>query len=69
MSPKDASLSRLRRGTDPSEATVDIGRAMALNEAPWPSATNLDTARPPDVVLRDALRVVGVPLAEVPSTG
>jgi len=50
---------RLRHGGDPSEATVEIARAMARLEVSWPSATDLDTARPPAVVLADALRVVG----------
>ena len=50
---------RLHHGQDPSEATVEIGRTMAHLEAPWPSATVLDTARPPGVVLAEALRIVG----------
>ncbi|MGD0380374.1 MAG: AAA family ATPase [Acidimicrobiales bacterium] len=58
---------RRRRGTDTSEATVDIGRAMALAEAPWPSATDVDTARPPGVVLEEALEIVGVPVVAAPS--
>ena len=51
---------RRREGRDPSEATVDIARAMARVEAPWPSALTIDTARPPDVVLEEALRSLGV---------
>ena len=50
---------RLQQGTDPSEATVDVARAMAQIEAPWTSATTIDTTRPPDLVLADALRVLG----------
>jgi aminoglycoside phosphotransferase family enzyme/predicted kinase len=60
---------RLQHGKGPSEATVEIGRAMGLLEAPWPSATDVDTARPPGVVLAEALRITGLPLVEVPSTG
>jgi hypothetical protein len=59
---------RLQHGTDHSEATVEIARSMALVEAPWPSATDVDSARPPGVVLAEALRIVGLPLVEVPST-
>ena len=59
---------RLQDGEGPSEATVEIGRAMALLEAPWPSATDVDTARPPGVVLAEAVRIVSVPVVEVPST-
>jgi len=55
---------RLDHGQDPSEATVEIGRTMARLEAPWPSATALDTARPPGVVLAEALRIVGLPEVE-----
>ncbi len=53
---------RLRNRTGPSDATIEIGRAMARTEAPWPSATPVDTTRPLGVVLDDALRVVGVSL-------
>ena len=60
--------SRLREGEDSSEATVEIGHAMALLEAPWPSATTLNTTRSPGVVLADALRVLGLPVIEVSST-
>jgi hypothetical protein len=60
---------RLQHGKGPSEATVEIGRAMALVEAPWPSATGIDTTRPPGVVLAEALRIMGVAVVEVPSTG
>ena len=60
---------RLQDGEDPSEATVEIGRAMALLEAPWPTAAAVDTARPPGVVLEEALQIVGMPVVEVPSPG
>jgi hypothetical protein len=60
---------RLQQGTGPSEATVEIGRAMALVEAPWPSATDVDTVRPPGMVLAEALGIVGGPVVEVPSRG
>jgi predicted kinase len=60
---------RLQDGTGPSEATVEIGQAMALLQDPWPSATAIDTARPPGVVLAEALRIVGAPVVEVSSTG
>jgi len=60
---------RLQDSEGLSEATVEIGRAMARLEAPWPSATDVDTARPPGVVLADALRIAGLPLIVVPPTG
>ncbi len=50
---------RLPDGAGPSEATVEIGRAMARTEAPWPSATPIDTTQPLGVVLAEALRVLG----------
>jgi len=50
---------RLSNQAGPSDATVEIGRAMARTEAPWPSATPIDTTRPPGVVLADALRALG----------
>lgn len=51
---------RHQHGTDLSEATVEIGRAMARVEDPWPSAALIDTAQPPDGSLMDALRRIGV---------
>ncbi len=59
---------RLQDGKGPSEATVEIGRAMARLEAPWPSATDVDTARPPGVVLEEVLQIVDAPLS-CPSMG
>jgi hypothetical protein len=34
---------RLVRGTDPSDATVEVARALAATWAPWPTATTIDT--------------------------
>ncbi|MDR3650153.1 MAG: AAA family ATPase [Acidimicrobiales bacterium] len=53
---------RLRNGDDASEASVEIGRAMARTEAPWPSAADVDTTRPLGVVLDEALKLIGVGL-------
>jgi len=50
---------RLRVAADPSEATVGVRRAMARIEAPWTSATVIETARAPGLVLADALAVIG----------
>ncbi len=50
---------RLRDATDPSEATVEVARAMARVETPWPWAKAIDTARAPDLVVADALRCIG----------
>jgi aminoglycoside phosphotransferase family enzyme/predicted kinase len=50
---------RLREGTDLSEATVDVARAMADVESAWPSATAIDTSRVPALALADALRIIG----------
>jgi hypothetical protein len=50
---------RLQEGSDPSEATAAVGRAMAQSEAPWISATIVDTTRDPALVVTDALRVTG----------
>ncbi len=59
---------RLHQRQGLSEATVEIGRAMALVEAPWPSATDVDTARPPGVVVAEALGIVNAPEVAVSST-
>jgi aminoglycoside phosphotransferase family enzyme/predicted kinase len=48
---------RLQNGTDPSEATVEVARAMARIEAPWTSSTVIDTARDPELVVAEALRI------------
>jgi aminoglycoside phosphotransferase family enzyme/predicted kinase len=53
---------RFRQGAGTSEATMEIGRAMARIEAPWPSAAPIDTLRPLDDVLRDALEHIGARL-------
>ena len=52
-------MSRLREGSDLSEATVEVARAMAQHESPWTSATAIDTTRDPNVVVAEALRRVG----------
>jgi len=51
---------RLGEATDPSEATVDVARSMARIEAPWPSATAIDTSRAADMAQEQALQVIGV---------
>ncbi len=50
--------SRLRRATDPSEATVEVARVMAQAEPAWSWAETIDTVRAPESVLADALRLV-----------
>ena len=70
--PPDITEGRIASDSDGERPLRGHGRHRAghgAHRGPWPSATNLDTARPPDVVLADALRVVGMPSAEVPSTG
>ncbi len=52
---------RLREARDPSEATVEVSRAMRRIEDPWVSATVIDTTRLSESVLEHALRVVGTP--------
>ncbi len=49
---------RLQKGTDPSEATVEVARAMAQVEFPWTSATTIDTTRDPEFLLTEALRIL-----------
>ncbi len=53
-------VDRLRTADDASEATVAVARAMARSEAPWPTATSVDTTRDPEQVRTEALRVIGV---------
>jgi len=53
---------RLQNGNDASEASVEIARAMARTEAPWPSAAHLDTTRPLGVVVDEALKLIGLGL-------
>jgi predicted kinase len=50
---------RARAGTDPSEATPEVAAALAERFAPWPEATDLDTAGPPEVAVERAERLVG----------
>jgi aminoglycoside phosphotransferase family enzyme/predicted kinase len=50
---------RSRAGTDPSEATPDVAAALAERFAPWPEATELDTAAPPGAPVDQAERLVG----------
>jgi len=51
---------RRRDATDPSEASVEVARAMAQVQSPWPSACAVDTDRAPELVLADALEILGV---------
>jgi aminoglycoside phosphotransferase family enzyme/predicted kinase len=49
---------RQRDGHDASDADEAIAAAMAGRADPWPGAADLDTARLPDDVFADALRLV-----------
>jgi hypothetical protein len=50
---------RSARGDDISDATVEVYRAMTATLVPWPSALAIDTNRPPDQVIADAVAAVG----------
>nr|HMS90501.1 AAA family ATPase [Acidimicrobiales bacterium] len=50
---------RSRAGTALSEATPDVAAAMAARFAPWPEATELDTAAPPGAPVDRAEQLVG----------
>ncbi|HVC69183.1 MAG TPA: AAA family ATPase [Acidimicrobiales bacterium] len=52
---------RRRKGSDPSEATVEVARAMREIEQPWPSAVSVDTDRPLEHVLAKVLGLMGLP--------
>ena len=49
---------RARGGGDPSDATVEVLRAMAARVVPWPAARPLDTSRPPAEVAARARAVI-----------
>jgi predicted kinase len=49
---------RLERGTDPSEATVAVARAMARHGDPWPAAVTVDTTGTPGATLDAARRAI-----------
>jgi uncharacterized protein len=49
---------RAARGEDPSEATPEIARRLAVDADPWARASALDTNRPLADTLADALRLV-----------
>jgi predicted kinase len=50
---------RLEHAEGPSDATPELARLLAEERAPAPRARSLDTHRPMDEVVRDALRAVG----------
>lgn len=50
---------RAATGTDPSDATPEIGTAMAAAADPWPSATTIHTSGAPAAPLAAALAVLG----------
>lgn len=52
---------RLAEGTDPSEATPEVGRAIAAAFEPWPEALELDTLAPPAEVCERAVRAASGP--------
>jgi aminoglycoside phosphotransferase family enzyme/predicted kinase len=51
-------LERARRGTDASDADPDVLAAMSAAVVPWPSALDIDTDRPREAVLADAMRAL-----------
>ncbi len=60
---------RSRRGTDPSEATVEVAGALAARFDHWPEATDLDTTDPPDAVAAQAVAAHRELVAASPWTG
>ncbi len=60
---------RSRRGTDPSEATVEVAGALAARFDHWPEATDLDTTDPPDAVAAQAEAAHRELVAASPWTG
>ncbi len=60
--PADVAATRIAgrraRGTDASDATADVARALRRDADPWPAAAVLTTTGPPDTVLRRALTSV-----------
>ena len=45
-------------GVDPSEATIEVARAMADSCPPWPSATTINTTTDPTTAAAEAIEVV-----------
>ena len=60
--PDDLAVARITRrraaGVDPSDATVEVARAMAASADPWPEAARIDTDRPREAVLDKATAVL-----------
>jgi predicted kinase len=54
---------RILRGGDPSDATPDIARKLAVTEDPWPGAIALDTSAGPADALAKALAMIDPPPA------
>lgn len=53
--PDEVAAARITRrraaGVDPSDATVDVARAMAASADPWPEAVRIDSDRSPEEVV------------------
>ena len=49
---------RTASGSDPSEATIEVARAMARTDPPWPSAATIDTTTDPSTAAATAIGVV-----------
>jgi len=58
---------RRRRGTDASEATVDVADALSARFDAWPEAVSIDTSPPPGEVADRARRHVTERLAGTPA--
>lgn len=62
--PDDLAAERIRRraaeGRDPSEATVDVARALAASAPPWPQAVTIHTEDPLGQVVRMAEAAVSL---------
>lgn len=60
--PEGVAADRITRrraaGVDPSEATVEVARAMAASAAPWPEAVRIGTDRPREEVVEQAIAVL-----------
>jgi len=53
---------RTRAGTDASDASPEIARALAARADPWPSATTVETSGPVEATLSAARRAVRLPV-------
>jgi predicted kinase len=64
VAPAAAREDRIRRradsGSDASDATVSVARAMSARAAPWPTASVVDTAGDPACATEAALRLMGI---------